>query len=528
MPMIIDPLEVLPASTQVTALALAADGSWLAWGDEQGNVSIHQKEGGDAPSFTVDGGVSHIAISDQGMLIVGSHSGDLFGHERLGGRRWTHSLGGGCDHLAASASGDLIASIDGARLLHLLTSEGRLLGHHQQGELMLLAVARDGQLVAVADDEGNVTVLSRDGEVRFRREQRGESGERVTALEFLADGHLCIAREALGVTLGDEEEIALEWWNPLGTEVGRVELGSRCEVLSASGGGVDAGMFDGKVLHFAADRSESLRHRSVYSISDLSTSGDDLLVASWFQVRCIDAAGDERWQVEHVGLTQMLRVSSDGRTIAVAGDNQNDYTRENQVLLIDANATPYLQQEGEDIDADLAAFGGEESEDTARITDETAYADTGGAAMETLLTEDEWKAWSGDGGDGDGDSGQLLDLLEQEITLTDATEADDYDIMEGLADSGGIGNLPPVSDAGEDQVVAADEDGTVVVLLDGSHSYDEDGEIVKHVWRDESNRVLGEVAQVKVKLARGNHTFTLTVTDDDGASTGDTVTVQVQ
>ena len=81
---------------------------------------------------------------------------------------------------------------------------------------------------------------------------------------------------------------------------------------------------------------------------------------------------------------------------------------------------------------------------------------------------------------------------------------------------------------GEDQVVAADEDGTVVVLLDGSHSYDDDGEIVKHVWRDENNRVLGEVAQVRVKLARGNHTFTLTVTDNDGASTGDTVTVQVQ
>ena len=138
-------------------------------------------------------------------------------------------------------------------------------------------------------------------------------------------------------------------------------VSSRCEVLSASGGGVDAGMFDGQVLHFAADQSESLRHRSPYSISDLSTSGEDLLVASWFQVRCIDAAGDERWQVEHVGLTQMLRVSSDGRMIAVAGDNQNDYTRENQVLLIDANATPYLQQEGEDIDADLAAFGGEES-----------------------------------------------------------------------------------------------------------------------------------------------------------------------
>ena len=87
---------------------------------------------------------------------------------------------------------------------------------------------------------------------------------------------------------------------------------------------------------------------------------------------------------------------------------------------------------------------------------------------------------------------------------------------------------PSVKNAYMDQVVAAEEDGTVVVLLDGSHSYDEDGEIVKHVWRDGNNRVLGEVAKVNVKLPRGNHTFTLTVTDNDGASTGDAVTVQVR
>ena len=76
-----------------------------------------------------------------------------------------------------------------------------------------------------------MTVLDRNGNVRFKRDSRGEQGERVTAICYLADGHLCIAREALDVTMGDEEEIVLEWWTPMGQEVERVTLRQRCDVL---------------------------------------------------------------------------------------------------------------------------------------------------------------------------------------------------------------------------------------------------------------------------------------------------------
>ena len=69
--------------------------------------------------------------------------------------------------------------------------------------------------------------------------------------------------------------------------------------------------------------------------------------------------------------------------------------------------------------------------------------------------------------------------------------------------------------------------GAAIVTLDGSRSFDEDGVIESHVWRDSSNRVIGEVPIIKVKLPKGNHTFTLTVTDNDRASTSDMVTVQV-
>ena len=121
-----------------------------------------------------------------------------------------------------------------------------------------------------------------------------------------------------------------------------------------------------------------------------------------------------------------------------------------------------------------------------------------------------------------------MGLLEAEITLTDETQKEDFDFDAALSEAPDRMNVPPVADAGEDLIVQADESDTAVVTLDGSRSFDEDGVIVSHTWRDVTNRVIGEAPIIKVKLPKGNHTFTLTVTDNDQASTSDTVTVQVR
>ncbi len=302
--MVIDPKETFSADEPVKALALSPDGSWLAWGDDAGTVTLRSLTGSETPDpFVVEGGVGHLAISPQEILLVGSHSGDLHGHERLGGHRWSHHLGGGCDHMAVAAKGDLVAVIDGARLLHLLTSSGRLLCHHSGGELVRLAVTENGEVAAVADDEGTVTVVERNGAIRYTRPARGEQGERVTALSFLADGHLVIARESLDVTIGEEEEIVIEWWNPLGQEVGRTTLRQRCEVLEATESGVLAGMFDGEVVEYDSEREGKTRFKSAFSIHDLLRVGENMVVTSWFEVYLVDASGDEIWQVQHTGLT---------------------------------------------------------------------------------------------------------------------------------------------------------------------------------------------------------------------------------
>tara|TARA_Y100000588_G_C13914375_1_gene778593 strand:- start:96 stop:812 length:717 start_codon:yes stop_codon:yes gene_type:complete len=232
--------------------------------------------------------------------------------------------------------------------------------------------------------------------------------------------------------------------------------------------------------------------------------------------------GDEKWQVEHTGLTKLVRTTKDGSLILVAGDNQNDYTRENQIMILDPSAKPYPIQGG-GIDSDLVEFDEPSMSQNSDNNPESLYDD--GDDYSDLLTEEELVQLSS-GSEATIGSDDLMGLLEAEITLTDATK-EEFDFDAALSDDSGRINAPPVADAGDDQVIDADKSGAAIVTLDGSRSFDEDGVIESHEWRDSSNRVIGEAAIIKVKLPKGNHTFTLTVTDNDRASTSDAVTVQV-
>lgn len=101
---------------------------------------------------------------------------------------------------------------------------------------------------------------------------------------------------------------------------------------------------------------------------------------------------------------------------------------------------------------------------------------------------------------------------------------------DGSCDGGPAPNLPPVADAGPDQVVS-DTDGKAgeTVRLDGRGSSDPDGTIASYVWtEDESGTQIATGANPTVHLGDGTHTLTLSVTDDDGATTTDQVVVTVQ
>ncbi len=83
-------------------------------------------------------------------------------------------------------------------------------------------------------------------------------------------------------------------------------------------------------------------------------------------------------------------------------------------------------------------------------------------------------------------------------------------------------NNPPVAKAGANQNVIKGD----TVTLDGSNSTDPDGSITAYVWKRGSTILSRQVSFDKI-FSVGTHTITLTVTDNDGASRSDSMTVLV-
>ena len=84
-------------------------------------------------------------------------------------------------------------------------------------------------------------------------------------------------------------------------------------------------------------------------------------------------------------------------------------------------------------------------------------------------------------------------------------------------------NQPPTANAGADQQV----DSNATVTLDGSGSSDSDGQIVSYVWLEGGTQVGTGVSLVLDNVSGGVHTYTLTVTDDEGNVDSDSVVVIV-
>jgi C4-type Zn-finger protein len=91
-------------------------------------------------------------------------------------------------------------------------------------------------------------------------------------------------------------------------------------------------------------------------------------------------------------------------------------------------------------------------------------------------------------------------------------------------------NKSPIAQAGKDIAITLPLNA---VTLDGSTSSDPDGKIVAYKWTKESgpaSAILGDAKAVSTKitdLTTGTYIFSLTVTDNKGASTSDDVTITV-
>lgn len=85
-------------------------------------------------------------------------------------------------------------------------------------------------------------------------------------------------------------------------------------------------------------------------------------------------------------------------------------------------------------------------------------------------------------------------------------------------------NEMPAANAGPDRTVAISKGRTTTVTLDGSASSDPEGGALSYHWT-EDGRTVGTSAVIQIDVAVGDHTFTLTVTDELGATGSDSVVV---
>ncbi len=121
----------------------------------------------------------------------------------------------------------------------------------------------------------------------------------------------------------------------------------------------------------------------------------------------------------------------------------------------------------------------------------------------------------------------FFDTLDEKFNNFEGWYIDDV-IVKGET-IGPVPNQPPVADAGPDQAVSDDDgNGVEIAVLDGSGSYDPDGEIVSYEWKEgEALLGTGMTITYDFSVTGSPHTVTLKVIDDQDEPSTDEVTIVV-
>ncbi|QOI99284.1 MAG: matrixin family metalloprotease [Phycisphaeraceae bacterium] len=188
----------------------------------------------------------------------------------------------------------------------------------------------------------------------------------------------------------------------------------------------------------------------------------------------------------------------------------------NDTVLIDINGRPVADAGGDEVVNDEDYSG-----------DEVVTLDGSGSTDDGTIATYTWRRNGNIIASGASETSDVLLPLGVhliELTVTDTrglASAPDTVVIQV--------NARPTADAGPDQSVDdADNSGDEVVTLDGSGSNDPDGVIVTYTWREGFTTLAsGPSATANVAFTVGVHVVELIVTDDNGATASDTVTITV-
>ena len=71
------------------------------------------------------------------------------------------------------------------------------------------------------------------------------------------------------------------------------------------------------------------------------------------------------------------------------------------------------------------------------------------------------------------------------------------------------------------------DDGSAVIILDGTATKNQQAKVIKWSWTDDSGREISTLVKFRAKLSAGNYRFELRVSDLEGNSTADSVQIEV-
>lgn len=579
MPYTIDPLASIDSSSRILAVAFSSNGEGFATIGEDGMFKIYNLNGVIIREVDIKGRAGQLKQSPEGGFIVGSIENNVHYFSDAGEEVWQHESPGGVEDLVVRRG--LVVCLSGAGHVDLLETSGKLRHRISDSGCTAISVCESGRNIALILDDASVRVIDQNGNLSYLRPSRCEKGEHVTACIFDSAGQLIVGREAVGMVGEHEDEVEVEWWNPLGQMVGKAGLRSRCTALTNSKSGLVAGTSEGEVVLISGNDSSALIWKFEYAISALTTVKDDLLVGTWFflyripavidtkiqntsrhstnwdieEIRRQKEAGpsveegrEAKWQIEHSGIIEMVELSEDRTLLLVGGEDRNDYTGDEPVLLFDLNCEiKWREDMPDEEDPWLADIPIEMQEKTTSDAGTYNPSETNDDYLDLLSAEE--KALLEGNSAGMEDESDLLSELNSELTsrqldndapgnsgseeesdfdapLLSSLESDDLlaSLSEGVAEA----QLPPYADAGEQQFLVADDNSVTTALLDGSGSFDPHGKIVEWIWNDSRGRVIGKAAKIRVKLPLGHHKFDLSVKDTDDVWTTDSTVILVE
>jgi len=486
------------ASTSLTEVArhyCELEEGNFAVGFNSGSLHIYGSDGVIVDKVKLDERIIGLANSD-GNIVAATSTGRVraFSGEKL----WEYGIESGCEKICPHPDGILVA--DSSDRLLLISSQGILLASIECKSPVSI-IESTGRVCAVALDDGSVLILNLSLEILHESPAATDDIESVSCMAFRSDDVLMVARNSLGVVVDDRPENRIECWHPQRGMLKSTEVFSRVTYLLPTDEGVVAGCFDGTLLMMKIGSNESDTIAQLeYQISYISSWRGDMLIASWFDVFRVSNDGSVIWQFEHPGIVECILPL--GERVALIGDDRKSGSTPAPIVIIDPDTPATEEHISNNYKGENEEFSGALSPEEEAIAESRPEANP--------------------------ESYQILQDLNEDNKIESQEAELEPDILEELSASARAINLPPVADAGDDITVEADDESKAEVMLDGSRSYDPDGDIASWAWEDERQRVIGHRDRIRVKLAKGVHVFYLTVTDDKGSATKSSITVHVK